>query len=309
MRHALEYAGLLGVRELFRHLPPERAVGLGARLGRTWARAGGPRRADAAANLALAFPDSSIAERDELLEKSFANLGRYLAELCLLQGRHRERLLAGIEVEGHEHYEAARAASESGGLIALTAHLGSWELCAAVMATRGYPVSAVHHPRSNPFLERMIGDWRRASRVESIELGSAATGVFRALSAGRVIAVLLDQNAHSSEGVFAPFFGIPASTRSGPARIAMGRSVPVLPVFIFRVGESPRHVVRMQAPLGLDAEGEPGALERNVARMNEVIEAAIRTAPEQWLWAHRRFKTRPAGHPALYPPRRRRTKA
>lgn len=311
VRHASEYAGLLALRELFRHLPPEPAVALGACIGAAWARAHGPRTRDARVNLALAFPDWSEARREEVLERAFANLGRQLAEVCLLQGPHRERLLAGIEVIGGDHYQEARRQSESGGIIALTAHFGAWELCAAVMAERGYPVSVVGHPLSNPWADRMVSGWRRRAGVQQVRLGRASFGVLRALSSGRVVAMLLDQNAGRDEGVAAPFFGRPAMTRSGPARIAMLRRVSVLPVFIHRVGVSSRHVVRMEPPLALEPDPGPGdedaraaAVERNVGRMNAVIEATVRASPEQWLWAHRRFRTPAPGQSSPYPRRR-----
>jgi KDO2-lipid IV(A) lauroyltransferase len=311
LRHALEYAAVVGVRELFRHLPPDRSVAVGARIGRLYARLRGPRTADAAINIALAFPESSDREREDLLLATFANLGRCIADVFLLQGRHRERLLAGLRVEGVEHYEEARQRSESGGMIVLTAHFGSWELAGAAMAQRGYPVSVVHHGVSNPYLDAMVGGWRRAATVGEIRLGRASLGVFRALSKGRAVALLLDQNAHRDEGVFAPFFGQSALTRSAPASIAMNRGVPVLPVFVFREGASARHVVRFEAALDLEpapgGDGDDGdaerALLRNVARMNGAIESAVRAAPDHWLWPHRRFKTRPEGESPVYPRR------
>ena len=305
-RHAVEYAALLGLRESFRHLAPQRAVRLGARIGARYARAHGPRTSDAELNLALAFPDWSAEERARVLEASFANLGRHVAEMCLLQGRHRERLLAGVEVEGHENYETARKASESGGIIVATAHFGAWELCAAAMAARGYPVSVVHHGLANPLIDRALCDARKSAGIDQIRMGRAATGVFRALSDGRAVAMLLDQNARRDEGVFAPFFGVQALTRSGPLRLAASRAVAVMPVFMFRVGNSSRHRIRMGPPLEIEqGEESPGALERNVARVNAAIEAAVCEAPDHWLWAHRRFRSRPEGEPSLYPPRRR----
>jgi KDO2-lipid IV(A) lauroyltransferase len=311
-RYAVEYAALLALREAVRHLPPARAVSVGTSLGRRWARAGGPRCADAETNLRLAFPEWSEARRREVLEDTFAGLGRHLAEVCTLSGPHRDVLLAGVEVEGHAHYEEARRRSGSGGMIVLTAHFGSWELCAAAMAARGYPVSAVRHGIANPWVDAMVSGWRRAAGVEEIRMGRAGTGVFRALSRGRAVAMLLDQNAHRDEGVFAPFFGHPALTRSGPARIAMNRDLPVLPVFIFRQGLTPGHVVRMMPPLELESELEPPsedsdmAVARNVGRMNAVIEEVVREAPDHWMWPHRRYKTQPEGRSSPYPPRRRR---
>jgi KDO2-lipid IV(A) lauroyltransferase len=301
---------VLVARELFRHLLPERSVALGARLGSLYAHLRGPRTRDAAINIGLAFPEWSDAERRRLLIESFENLGRCLAEVFLMQGRHRQRLLEGVSVEGLEHFEAARQQSESGAMIVLTAHFGSWELCGAAMADRGFPVSAVHHEIGNPHLEKMVRGWRTSGGVEEIGMGKASMGVFRALSRGRAVTLLLDQNAHRDEGVFAPFFGRPALTRSGPANIAMNRGVAVLPVFLFREGGSDRHVARMYPPLDLEPAGSDpdAALERNVARMNEAIEEAVRSAPDHWLWPHRRFKTRPEGEAPIYPRRARRAR-
>lgn len=311
LRYGLEYAGLCLARELFRHLPPDRAVALGAGFGSVYARLRGPRTREADINLALAFPEWSEAERRRVLVASFANLGRCIAEVFLLQGDRREQLLDGLTIEGLDHYETAKQVSESGGMIVLTAHFGSWELCGAAMAHRGYPLSVVHHDVGNPYLERMVSGWRHAAKVEEIRLGRAAMGVFRGLAKGRLVTLLLDQNAQREEGVFVPFLGRLALTRSGPASIAMNRSVPVLPVFVFRVGGTSRHVVRVYPPLEIepgDADPE-AALTRNVARMNLAIETAVREAPDHWLWAHRRFKTTPEGEPSPYPRSRRRLRS
>ena len=294
---------MLLLREPFRRLPPDRAVAFGAALGTAYAWLRGPRTREAAINLALALPDASDDERRRVLVASFANLGRCIADVFLLQGTQREALLEGLTVEGLEHYDTAKKASASGGVIVLTAHFGSWELCGAAMGKRGYPLSVVHHGFANPYLDAMVSRWRRASGVEEIRMGSAAMGVFRALAKGRLVALLLDQSAHRDEGVFAPFFGEAALTRAAPARLAAGRDVPVLPVFVFRVGQSSRHVVKVYPPLELESGSEDPDAEvvRNVARMNQAIETAIRSAPDHWLWPHRRFKNRSEGAPALYP--------
>ncbi len=307
LRHRCEFAAILIAREMFRHLPPDVAVALGARLGASYARLSGPRTSVAATNLAIAFPEARQSERRRLLIDSFANIGRCIAEVFLLQGRYRDELLSGLSVEGLEHYEEAKKVSASGGVIVLTAHFGSWELCGAAMARSGYPLSVVRHDVGNPYLERMVSAWRSSSAVEEIQLGHAALGVFRALAQGRLVAMLLDQNAHRDEGVFAPFFSLLASTRSAPANLAMNRSLPVLPVFVYRIGATAKHVVRVFPRLTLEPtrEGDDGAaLERNVALMNQAIEDVIREAPDHWLWSHRRWKTRPDGEPRVYPRRK-----
>lgn len=260
-------------------------------------------------NLELAFPDRTHAERERILQRSFENTGRSLAEVVLLHGRHREEMLERVRVEGLENLAAARASTPHGGAFILTGHFGSWELGGAVFASRGYPVTSVHRARGDRGLEELATRWRETSGQEVVALGEAGLGALRAVRSGRLVLMLIDQNARRREGVFAPFFGVPASTRFGPARLATRLGVPVVPAFIHRVGEGGDHVGRIHPALELCREAdEPSAagavLEENVARMNRVIEDVVRAEPEQWMWAHRRFRTRPPGEPPLYPVRR-----
>ena len=154
-------------------------------------------------------------------------------------------------------------------------------------------------------LERLVGGWRGHRGVELLARGSAARGALRALKQGRFLAMPFDQNCPRQEGVFVPFFGRLACTRDGPVRIAMRTGAPVLPVFIQRVGESERHQVRIEPPLALlgaqETEDPREAVVENARRMTEVIEAAIRRAPTEWTWTHRRWRTAPAGVLRPYP--------
>jgi KDO2-lipid IV(A) lauroyltransferase len=149
--------------------------------------------------------------------------------------------------------------------------------------------------------------------LEELKMGPrAVTGVLRALRKGRKLVLLADQNAKPEEGVFVPFFGHLACTRSAPALIAMRRGVPILPAFVYREGQSARHVVQLSPPLELESSAvEPEkALLTNVARLTRSIEDAVRRAPDHWLWLHRRWRTRPPtsdamkGGETLYPTRR-----
>jgi KDO2-lipid IV(A) lauroyltransferase len=167
------------------------------------------------------------------------------------------------------------------------------------MAAHGIPIAVVHRPRGNPRLDALIGRLRAQEGVAMLPRGAAARAALRALRDGKVLAMLFDQNAPRREGVFVPFFGRPACTREAPVRLAMRTGAPVLPVFIERIGESARHRVRALPPLELvpeDRGGDPAAaVLENAARMTAAIEAAIRRAPDQWIWTHRRWRTRPRG--------------
>jgi KDO2-lipid IV(A) lauroyltransferase len=276
-------------------LPRARALALAGGIGSSWARLGGPRSRAAREHLRIAFPDWTERERTAVRERAFANLARCFVEFCSLGRLSREELLALADVEGLEHFERGRTATPSGGVICLTAHVGSWELLVAVMAAHGIPIAVIQRPRDNPLLDELVARIRGHNGAEMLPRGSAARAALRGLRDGKVVAMVLDQNASRREGVFVPFFGRPACTRDGPARIAMRTGAPVFPVFIERIGTSGRHRVRVQPPLELVPEGADAdaALLENVARMTAVIEAAIRRTPDQWIWTHRRWKTRP----------------
>ncbi|MCG8590502.1 MAG: lysophospholipid acyltransferase family protein [Proteobacteria bacterium] len=303
---------MAAVERLVGRIPPDGARALGAVCGRFAARLPlGPVRV-ARINLELAFPDWEPDRRAHLLSDSLANAGRVAAEIALMEGRHREALLAGVRFEGREHLEAARRESPVGGAIVLAAHFGSWELCGAAVA-RDLPLSVVYNELSNPVLAERVNALRARSGMQVLARGSAARNALRALAEGRFVVMLADQNARRREGVFAPLFAVPACTRDGPMRIAMRTGAPVVPVFFFREGASGRHVVRATPALELvrpapdapRAERDAAVLE-NVRRMNATFETAIRQAPDHWMWTHRRFRTRPPGEGRIYPSRRRR---
>lgn len=303
---AVKGGALLGFRRAVRALPLERAVRLGGALGRAYAALHGPRTGTARTNLALAYPDLDTAARERLLRDVYANLGRVVAETAHLSGLAPETLRTLARIDGLENLQAAREATPGGGAIVLTGHFGSFELFAAIMSAHGVPLSIVHRTANNPHLDRLVTEWRRGAGIEVIRRGSAARAVLRALRRGRVVVLPLDQNANESDGVFVPFFGRPACTRDGPARLAMRTRAAVVPAFMYREGDGARHRIRIGKPLPLEPEradraDQDGAVRRNVVCMTEAIEEAIRLAPAQWIWNHRRWKTTPPGLARLYP--------
>jgi KDO2-lipid IV(A) lauroyltransferase len=265
-------------------------MALGASIGRLWTDLRLPRTEAGLENLRIAFPGWSEPRRRQLLRAAFANLGRSLAEVPHLRDLTRSNLGELVTVEGIHHLEDALGGAS--GAIALTAHFGNWELFAVAMGLSGIPLTIVHRER-DPVLESMMRGWRERGDTIVLPRGSAARATLKALGKHRVVAMPLDQDTPPGEGVFVPFFGRLACTRDAPARIAMRTGVPVVPAFIFRVGESARHVVRFQPPIEMvSRESDPdGAVVENVTRMTRAIEAAVRQAPEQWTWNHRRWRT------------------
>ncbi len=310
---------------LANRLPMDAVIALGAGIGRLWPRVGGPRTRRVREQLARSFPERDRAWVARCCEDVFVHLGRGLAELILLRGRHRAALLQRVELEGLEHLEAARRASATGGVLVMTGHLGNWELAAAKAASLGLPISVVYRGLRNPVLDETLrdlrggggggpggpeaGGTRPGEDFEQLPMGRAGLAVLRALRRGRFVLVLLDQNARRHEGVFVPFFGRPASTRFGPARIAERLGIPVIPAFIRRLPDGRHHRIRFEPALAIEADPETGdgragdgsreseILRRNVARMTAVIEMQIRETPEQWIWTHRRWRTQPRDEP------------
>ncbi|MBM4383753.1 MAG: lysophospholipid acyltransferase family protein [Deltaproteobacteria bacterium] len=280
-------------------LPDDAALALGAFAGRSWARLGLPRTRDARINLRIAFPEWSEARRTRGLVRSFENLGRSLVELAWLGRRSPEQVLARVRFEGLEHLDAARAAAPGGGVIVMTAHFGSWELFAAVLTARGYPLTVVHRVRDDAGLDEVIVARRAESGATYLPRGSAALGVVRALRKGSLLALLLDQNVGADEGIFVPFLGRLACTRSGPAQLAMSTGAPIVPMFLHRDAMDPaRHVARFYPALDIErSRDDDASLAANVRQMTRAVEAEIRAAPELWTWAHRRWRTQPPGEP------------
>lgn len=273
-------------------LPARLGLWVGARLGDLgWAALPG-RRAVALENLARAFPERAAAELARIGRDSFRHLGMSFVESCVFFFRPPARLLSRVAVDGAHNMEAADALGR--GMLLLTAHYGNWELLAASHALTRFPLSVVMRPLDSPAFDPILERFRLRSGVELITKRRALPDIVDALRRRRMVGILLDQNASRREGVFVPFFGVPASTSKGMALIALRTGAPVLPVFIRRQPDG-RHVVQAGAPVPVPPDGDVEAFTR---AFNEAIEEAIRRAPEQWFWLHRRWKTRPMQHPA-----------
>ena len=285
---AIGLALFLPVGWLLAHLPSRLGLWVGARIGDVLWLALPGRRAVVLDNLAKAFgSERSEAQLAELGRRSFEHLGMNLVEACVFFFRPPSVLLSRVDLGDPEPVQAAVARGK--GVLALTAHYGNWELLAAVSALSMYPLSVVMRPLDDPIVNWIVERFRRRSGVELIAKRQALPAMRDALRQGRIVGVLLDQNASRAEGVFVPFFGIPASTSKALAVLSLRTGAPVVPIFIRR-GEGGRH--RVWADPAIPAP-ETGDVADYTAAFNRSIEAVIRRAPEQWFWLHRRWKTEP----------------
>lgn len=291
LAHRLETALLKSAAAGLGALPWRTAIGVGAGLGRALHRVGLRRRV-ARDNLAIAFPDRTQAERERVLAGHYEELGRVAAEyphLARLVRAPRDQVFAGFD--GEEHLAAA--ASLGHGAILVTGHFGNFELFGAAIG-RSHAVDFVFRPPSNPGAGEWLTATRAAAGVGQLTTSGGIKRVFQALRAGRFVAMLGDQDARR-EGVWVPFFGRPASTPAGPARIALATGAPIVFGTIARVADG-RHHARVLPPIV--PEGDPrdeAAVLRLTAQHTALLEAAVRRHPEQWFWLHRRWKTQSPG--------------
>jgi KDO2-lipid IV(A) lauroyltransferase len=261
-------------------------------------------RSYARINLGIAFPGITDRESRRIVFRLYRGLGTGLAELIRTPRMGRDYLERHIRIEGAEHLDRSRR--ETGlGCILMTGHFGNWELFAHELSVLLEPISVVARSRDSNALDRAITERRKLSGNRVIRRDRAARSILAALRGKTHVGVLIDQDVPLGKGVFAPFFGVPASTTDGIARLALATGASIHPAFIHRDPRRKfRHVLRFGPALPMDCsadrEGEVLAL---TARCNEALESAIRSGPSDWMWIHRRWKTRPPGEESPYPKR------
>jgi KDO2-lipid IV(A) lauroyltransferase len=250
-------------------------------------------------NLALAFPQKTEAERERILRKLYRNLGWLLAEFCQMSSYTAAATESFIRYEGLEHYLAAR--DQGKGVLILTGHLGAWELSSFYHSLMGYPMSIVIRRLDNPLVDKLVNRIRCLHGNQVLHKDDFARALLASMRRGETVGILMDTNMTPPQGTFVDFFGHLACTGSGLARVAMKTGAQVLPGFLLWEEASQAYVLRFGAPLTLTASGdvEADAL-AHTALFTSVIEDYIRQYPDQWLWVHRRWKTRPQGEAAIY---------
>jgi len=297
LRINLEYWWAQAVLGLFRRLTLPRGMALGRAIGRFgfWfpkLRRTGER------NLELAFPDLPADERSRLLRASFENLGRLLAIFSHFAD-HPQAVKEMIAVEGLEQF--ANASDQGHGVILFTGHVGAWELSSFGLSLFGHPLSFLVRRIDNPKIEALIDRIRSGAGNRTIDKRSAAREMLSILRGGGTLGILVDLNTLDREAIFVDFFGIPAATTFIVAKLALRTGASVLPVFAPWDDEHKRFRLKIAAPLPIERTGdEDEDVRRLTQQYTRVVEDYVRRYPDQWLWIHRRWKTRPAGETRLY---------
>ncbi|MFI5395352.1 MAG: lysophospholipid acyltransferase family protein [Candidatus Binatia bacterium] len=297
----LEYAIFRAAFALFASLPLAVALRVGAWLGEIFYLLDVRDRRVALFNLGLALPEKTTAEHRRILRASCRNLGRLAAEFCHLSQLSAEKLSKVVTFADRGAWERAIARAADHGTVILTGHFGNWELLAYVHGLLGHPVTLVHRAMRNKIFDQAINEVRVAAGTQTIRKRAAAKEALRTLRRHGLLAIPADQNQIFSYGVFVDFFGVPACTTPGPARLAMLTGAPIYPAFLVREGETGRHRIEVFPEVEMVSTGDREAdIVTNTQRCTAVIEDMIRRYPEQWIWFHKRWKTRPPGEPKLY---------
>jgi KDO2-lipid IV(A) lauroyltransferase len=228
------------------------------------------------------------------------NLGWLAAEFARLPRYNRSNIEKVMILDGFENFAAAERRGK--GVLFLTGHLGAWELEPFAHAIYSSPIYFLARPIDNSHVDALVNRYRGASGNRPIKKNESARSILRILHEGGVIGVLADQNTLPAEAVFVDFFGIPAATTSGIARLARRTGAAVVPAYNYWDSQIRKYVLRYEPALELIAtEDEQGDIHNFSARFNRVIEDYVRRFPDQWVWVHRRWKTRPANESAIYP--------
>jgi KDO2-lipid IV(A) lauroyltransferase len=253
-------------------------------------------------NLEIAFPELSDAQRRRILRASYINLGRTGAEYIRLGGFFYRRLARRVTYNRLDIWNNLRLKHPGKGALILTAHFGDFELLPAGHALHGFQISLVHHTQRFLAGDALLTFVRERVGTQIIRKHTAAREILRALKRGDLVGIPLDQNAKRSEAIWVPFFNELASTPSGFDRLAMMTGVPVIPVFIVRQPDGRNHVIELFEEIPQQRTGDRDAdVLANTARYQKAVEEMVRKYPEQWLWTHRRYRTRPvSGTPSLY---------
>jgi KDO2-lipid IV(A) lauroyltransferase len=244
-------------------------------------------------NLRFALPQLGSDERNSLIDGVFRSIARLLADFAKFPEINSSNVHHLIRYEGLEHYESAK--QKGRGVLVATAHLGNWELSAFTHALMTEPMCVMVRPLDNPLIDALVEQRRQRSGNKLILKKEAALSVVRALKTNQAVGILIDQNTTPEEGVFIDFFGQKACAGVAFAKLAARTGAAVVPGFAFWEEAERKYVLRFYPEV--EVTGDAAA---DTQRIHHEMERVIRQYPEQWLWIHRRWKTRPPGEPPLY---------
>jgi len=276
-------------------------------LARIWAnllaftvyRAFGRLRRVGMRNLEMALPTAGLEERQNILRGVYRHLGWQLVEFCRMTRYTPENSRDWMQTEGLEHYLAAQAKGK--GVLVITAHLGAWELSSFYHSMMGHPMGMVIRRLDNRMLDAFVNGIRCMHGNYVLHKDDFGRGLLTAMRSGGTVGILMDTNMTPPQGEFVKFFGTDACTGTGLAHVARKTGGAVLPGFMLWEPAKKRYVLHFGPEVQIPHTDNVAAdIVAGTQLCTAAIESWIRRYPDQWLWIHRRWKTRPAGEPPLY---------
>jgi Kdo2-lipid IVA lauroyltransferase/acyltransferase len=299
MKEWIAYAVVSSVVKLAGALPRSLARALAEGLARMLFALTPKLRKTAEFNLKLAFPQWTGAQREATIRGMVRSLGWMAAEFARMPRYTRKNIEEIMVLDGHENFLEGQRRGK--GVLFLTAHMGAWELSSYAHAVYGYPLHYMARPLDNARLDGLVNRYRGLSGNAPVFKNESARLMLRILKNAGTVGILADQNTMREEGVFVDFFGVPACTTTGIARVALHTGAAVVPGYAVWDESLKKYLLRFEPPLELVRTGDAERdIVENTQRFAKVTEEIIRKYPEQWVWVHARWKTRPQGEPPLY---------
>jgi Kdo2-lipid IVA lauroyltransferase/acyltransferase len=299
MRYRLQYLPLVFLVRFIGVLPRPVARGIGIVLGRIVYHLHPRLRRVGRRNLAMAFPEKPQPEQRRILRGVYTSLGRLLAEFCLFPRYTQENASQVAVYQGFENFESAERRGK--GVLFLTGHFGGWEVGSFFHSLQGHPMKIVVRPLDNPYVDELVTRYRTLHGNSVIGKQGFARSLLAAMHNNETVGILMDTNMTPPQGVFVDFFGIPACTAVGIARMALHSDAAVVPAFTIWDPVLRKYRVEFDRAVDLVRTGADEAdAAANTAIFNRIFENYVRKYPDQWLWVHRRWKTRPPGEGPLY---------
>ena len=299
MRENLEYWLVVVVARLLGRLPRKLARALARLLTFAVYWGLGRLRRVGRRNLDLAFPSLHEQGKRRILRRVYRNLGWQLVEFCRMERYTAENTRKWMRIEGQEHYLAARARGK--GVLVVTGHLGAWELSSFYHSMIGYPMGMVIRRLDNRKLDSFVNAIRCLHGNFVIHKDDFGRSLLTSMREGRTVGILMDTNMTPPQGAFVDYFGVPACTGTGLAHIARKTGAAVLPGAMFWEAGEKRYVLRFGPEIEIPHSSDVSAdILEGTQRCTKAIETWVRRYPDQWLWIHRRWKTRPAGKAKVY---------
>ena len=298
-RTYLEYAVAWAILSSVSALPRRLAIKAGYAVGALAYLVLPHLRRHAEINLRIALPELDDRQRNRIKRNVFRNLGRLLGEISQFPRLNRENIQSIVTYDGLDHY--LDAVSRGRGVILLTGHIGAWELSVFAHSVYGYPMSFLKRNVDNPLVEELAERYRSRFGNRSIDKRNSVREILKTLKSGAVVGILADLNAAREEGVFVDFFGIQACTTAGVATLALRTGAVVLPGYLIWDEKARIHRLHFEPPVEtIETGNQKEDVIANSGRYTKVLESIISRYPDQWLWIHRRWRTRPEGEREIY---------